>query len=301
MALDGTVVASLAYELNEKLTDSRISKITQPEKDELILTAKGSAGQLRLLLSSNASLPLAYLTKQNKPAPMTAPKFCMLLRKHIGGGRFLSVSQPGLERVLVFSIEHLDDMGDRCSKKLILELMGKHSNLIFTDENGMILDSIKHIPAQVSSVREVLPGREYFIPTQEGKVNPLTETAEGFLQTVRSQPRSAAKAVHGSYTGLSPLIANELCYRAGIDGDAPCASVAEENWKLLSECFLSLMDRIRDHAFEPHIYRAGGDPVEFSCVPLLSYSDCDDELLESTSVMLESFYAEKSVYSRLRK
>ncbi|MCC8142141.1 MAG: NFACT family protein [Lachnospiraceae bacterium] len=301
MALDGTVVANLAYELNRKLSGSRISKITQPETDELILTAKGSEGQLRLLLSSNASLPLAYLTDKNKPAPMTAPKFCMLLRKHIGGGRFLSVSQPGLERVLIFSIEHLDEMGDRSTKRLILELMGKHSNLIFTDENGMILDSIKHISAQVSSVREVLPGREYFIPTQEGKTNPLTETKEGFLMTVRSQPRSAAKAVYGSYTGISPLIANELCYRAGIDGDAPCASVTEENWQLLSRCFLSFMDRIRDHDFEPHIYRAGGDPVEFSSVPLLSYENCDDEPMETVSAMLENFYAEKSVYSRLRQ
>ncbi len=133
MALDGTVIANLAFELNSKLSGSRISKIVQPETDELLLTIKTEAGQLRLLLSANASLPLAYLTEKNKPAPMTAPNFCMLLRKHIGGGRILSVAQPGLERVLVFSVEHLDEMGDLCTRKLILEIMGKHSNLILTD------------------------------------------------------------------------------------------------------------------------------------------------------------------------
>ncbi len=301
MALDGIVVANLAYELNQKLAGSRISRIAQPEPDELLLTFKGNAGSLRLLLSANASLPVAYLTDQNRQAPPAAPNFCMLLRKHIANGRILSVTQPSMERILVFMIEHLDEMGDLCTRRLILELMGKHSNLILTDADGRILDSIKHISAQISSVREVLPGRPYFIPAQEGKKDPLEETAAGFLETVPTQPKTTAKAIYGSYTGLSPLIANDLCLRAGIDGGAPCASVTQDQWQTLADCFCGLTDRVRRCDFAPRIYRDGREPVEFSSVPLLSYADCTEEPMDSISAVLETYYAQKSSYARIRQ
>ncbi len=301
MALDGTVVAALARELDTTLSGARISKIAQPEADELLLTVKGGAGQLRLVLSANASLPVAYLIKENKPSPSAAPNFCMLLRKHLAGGRIRSVTQPGLERVLVLEIEHLDELGDPCVKRLILEIMGKHSNLIFTDDQDRILDAIKHIPASVSSVREVLPGRPYFIPAQEGKTDPLKETADGFLSQVKTRPTTVAKAIYGSYIGVSPLLANELCYRADIDGDAACASVSEEEWVRLTDAFCSLTAEIRDGDFAPHIYRADGEPVEFSAVPLLSYADCEAEEMGSVSAVLETFYAEKSAYTRIRQ
>ena len=164
MAFDGIVVASLASELKHKLLNGRISKIAQPEADELLLTVKSTEGQYRLSISADASLPLVYLTSKNKPSPMTAPNFCMLLRKHISGGRIVDIWQPGLERIIHFTIEHLDELGDLCRKDLIVEIMGKHSNIIFCNDQGKIIDSIKHVSAQMSSVREVLPGREYFIP-----------------------------------------------------------------------------------------------------------------------------------------
>ena len=159
MAFDGITIANIVKDLQDNLIDGRLSKIAQPEPDELLCTIKGKNGQQRLCLSASASLPLIYLTRDNKPSPMTAPNFCMLLRKHVANGRITSITQPDMERILVFEIEHLDDLGDLRHKKLIIELMGKHSNIIFCDENDMILDSIKHISAQVSSVREVLPGR----------------------------------------------------------------------------------------------------------------------------------------------
>ena len=174
MSFDGITVASIVRELQNTIENGRISKIAQPENDELLLTIKGSKGQYRLLLSASASLPLAYLTSSNKPSPMTAPNFCMLLRKHIGNGRILSISQPGLERIISFEIEHLNDMGDLCRKYLMVELMGKHSNIIFCNDDGMIVDSIKHVSAHMSSVREVLPGRSYFIPETQSKLNPFT-------------------------------------------------------------------------------------------------------------------------------
>ncbi|MBP5281310.1 MAG: NFACT family protein, partial [Lachnospiraceae bacterium] len=141
MAFDGLTIANLVHELNKELTGARLYKIAQPEADELLLTIKSNDGQKRLLISADASLPLVYLTDDNKQSPMTAPGFCMLLRKHLQNGRILSVTQPGLERILHIEVEHLDEMGDLCRKTLVIEIMGKHSNIIFVNENGMILDS----------------------------------------------------------------------------------------------------------------------------------------------------------------
>ena len=173
MAFDGITIRSLIFELNNKILNGRIDKIAQPEKDELLLTIKTPSGQQRLMLSVNASLPLAYLVSSNKPSPLTAPNFCMLLRKHINNGRITEISQPGLERIIDFKIEHLNELGDMCTKHLMVELMGKHSNIIFIDDNNKIIDSIKRINASVSSVREVLPGLDYFIPNTTDKADVL--------------------------------------------------------------------------------------------------------------------------------
>jgi predicted ribosome quality control (RQC) complex YloA/Tae2 family protein len=160
------------------ITGGRIQKIAQPEKDELIITVKNNSNQYRLLVSVDPSLPLVYITETNKQSPMTAPAFCMLMRKHLQGAKIISITQPGLERILDFQVEHYNELGDLCTKHILIELMGKHSNLIFVDHNKRIIDSIKHVSQMVSSVREVLPGREYFIPQTQQKEDlfSLTET-----------------------------------------------------------------------------------------------------------------------------
>ncbi len=206
MAFDGITIANLTREFKEYLTGGRIYKIAQTESDELFITVKLSyenidkynIKQCKLVLSADASLPLVYLTDETKQSPITAPNFCMLLRKHIQNGRIVSVTQPGgLERIIRFEIEHLDEMGDLRHKVLLVEIMGKYSNIIFTDENDIIIDSIKHIPASVSSVREVLPGREYFIPSQD-KLNPLTTSADEFSSAGLSKGMPAFKAIYSS-------------------------------------------------------------------------------------------------------
>ena len=185
MALDGIVISSLVNELDTNITGGRITKIAQPEKDELLLTIKQSKtdengktarSTKRLTISVNPSLPLIYLTDTNKTSPLTAPTFCMVLRKHLNNCSIVSISQIGLERVIRFELEHLNEMGDLCKKYLYVELMGKHSNIIFCDDSNKIIDSIKHISLLVSSVREVLPGREYFIPDTQHKYNPVSYT-----------------------------------------------------------------------------------------------------------------------------
>ena len=301
MAFDGIVIANLVKDLNTYILNGRISKIAQPENDELLLTIKGNEGQVRLLLSASASLPLVYLTEENKPSPMTAPNFCMLLRKHIAGGRITSVTQPEMERIINIEIEHLNELGDLCKKVLIVEVMGKHSNLIFCDDSGTIIDSIKHISGHVSSVREVLPGREYFIPKTQEKENPLGTSEQAFMEKVLAKPCSVTQAIYTSYTGISPVVASEICYRASIDGDRPAASLTGDEKLHLYRQFTLFMEDVRDGNFTPNIVKKGKEPVEFSSVVLSQYGDYETVLYPSISRVLEEYYAEKSVYTRNRQ
>lgn len=302
MAFDGIVIAGLAEELGQTIVNTKINKIAQPEADELLLTLKGGARQYRLAISANASLPFLYLTDDNKPSPMTAPTFCMVLRKHLAGGRITAVSQPGMERILRLEIEHLNEMGDMCRKTLVVELMGKHSNIIFCDGDGTIIDSIKRVSSAVSSVREVLPGRPYTVAaTQEDKRNPLAVKADEILGLLSGQPASVCKAIYGTLTGVSPLIANEIAHRAGIDGDLSVSALSPEQLLHLSNHVQWFFDKIRDKQFSPVIVRKNRVPVEFSAVELTMYPDCDTEDYGSISKVLEQYYAEKNSYSRIHQ
>ena len=253
MALDGIVIANLVKELQDSLTGGHISKISMPEKNELFLTVKNNARNYRLLISSDASLPLIYLTEQNKTAPLVAPGFCMLLRKHIGSGKITEIRQMGLERIIRIQTEQLNELGDLTQKRLYIELMGKYSNLIFCDENGMILDSIKHISMQISSVREVLPGREYFIPQTQDKYDPLRTDREEFCEKVFSRPLPLSKALYSTYTGLSPVIAEELCFRASIESDQSAREIPEGAQLHLYRIFDELMNDVKEGRFSPCI------------------------------------------------
>ena len=302
MAFDGITIAAMVRELNNNLAGGRINKIAQPESDELMITARGSEGQKRLLLSASASLPLIYFTEKNKTSPLTAPNFCMLLRKHIGSARIAGIRQPGLERVVEFDLEHLNELGDPCKKVLILELMGKHSNLIFCDDKNMILDSIKHVSSHMSSVREVLPGREYFITKTQDKWNPLTITQEEFLETVCKKPLSAAKALYSSLTGLSPVIAEELCFRASIDGNDAMLSLNEISCIHLYHTLQRMMDDVREGNFTPNIIYRGEEPVEYGVFPFQQYGpEYHSVTFDSVSSMLETYYASKNILTRIRQ
>lgn len=303
MALDGIVVSNIAAELDARLTGARIAKIAQPEADELLLTLKSpNSGQVRLLLSASASLPLIYLTSVNKPSPVTAPAFCMLLRKHIGGGKIMRIYQPGLERILHFEIEHLNEMGDLCHKDLVLELMGKHSNLIFCDDDGTIIDSIKRVSAQTSSVREVLPGRPYFIAQTQEKLDPLSTTEDAFCRSVFSKPMKLAKAIYSSYTGISPVIAEELCHRASLESDQSANTIPEMEQLHLYHLFDLMMEDVKQHRYTPLIINdSHGDPVEFSSLPLTMYADMQVTEYPTVSEVLEQYYARKNTVTRIRQ
>lgn len=304
MAFDGVTIANIVSELKKELLGGRLYKIAQPEEDELLLTIRHPSGQKRLLISADASLPLIYLTASNKPSPQTAPNFCMLLRKHLQNGRITDISQPGLERIIRFDIEHLDDMGDLRRKILVAEIMGKHSNIIFCNDDGLIIDSIKHVSAAVSSVREVLPGKPYFIARTQDKLDPLSTDYAHFRAVLASRPQPVFKALYGSFTGISPILAQELCQEAGTDGERPTAALTESDYERLYLSFSEMTAAVREERFTPNIAYTNGSPVEYCALPLTIYgyggSDCT-VTYESISALLEHYYAEKNTLTRIRQ
>ena len=311
MAFDGVTIANVVSELKRELMGGRLYKIAQPEPDELLLTVKQPDGTKKLLISAQASLPLLYLTSTGKPSPMTAPGFCMLLRKHLQNGRIIGISQPGLERIVHIDIEHLDEMGDLRRKTLIVEIMGKHSNIIFCDCDGTIIDSIKHVSAAVSSLRQVLPGKPYFIAATQDKLDALTADREAFQDVLSGKPQAVFKALYGSFTGISPILAQELCYEAGIDGDLPTAALTDSDYGHLFDAFARMVHAVREEDFSPNIAYAGGSPVEFSALPLTMYgferTDMDASARDYTiayssmSALLEHYYAEKNILTHIRQ
>ena len=301
MAFDGVVIANIVYDMNRLLTGGRIYKIYQPEADELLLVVKNNKETYRLLISAGASLPLIYFTTKTKANPMTAPNFCMLLRKYISNGRIIEITQPGMERIVEITIEHLNELGDTCRKKMVIEIMGKHSNIIFIDEKNMIIDSIKHISNQVSSVREVLPGRTYIAPPGKGKISLNDLSVEWMENTLLVKPVSVQKAVYGSISGISPVLANEICYRADIDGDSAVASLTPVQQSSLYGELVRLKNQIETHAFSPNIIYEGKAPKEFGAFTFSMFSDLTTEEYPSISEVLETFYAQKEVVTRIRQ
>lgn len=301
MALDGIAVANIAHELKLTLSEGRIHKIAQPEHDELLLTFKVPGGQRRLCLSASASLPLIYLTNTNKPSPMTAPNFCMLLRKHINNGRIIDIVQPNFERILEFHIDHLDELGDLCRKILIIELMGRHSNIIFCNADYTIIDSIKRVSAQVSSVREVLPGRTYFVPDTMQKLNPLTVDLDTFKSILISKPLPISKAMNTSFTGISYVVAEEVCSIAGIDSRLPAAELSEDLYYHLFRQFQLYFEQVVNGTFTPTIYYNGIEPQEFCGLSLSHFENSEQKAYETMSEVLETYYASKNTLTRIRQ
>ncbi len=318
MAFDGFTTRALQAELADKLTGARIYRIAQPEPDELLLTLRPEAsrggGQVRLLLSADATLPLVYITGENKPAPNTAPTFCMLLRKYLQNGKITAITQPGLERILRFEVEHLNEMGDLCHHVLVIELMGKHSNIILLDtvesgENEVILDSIKHISQMVSSVREVLPGRPYFVPQTQGKINPFEETREHFETLLAAESMPVSRFLLSHYNGFSTVMSEETVFRARLSQDRSAAELDGQEREALWNTFRDILTKTQEGEFRPSVYYhigaadafSGGEPVEFAVLPLTMYKDLPVRQFDSISELIESYYREKNAVTRIRQ
>ena len=304
MALDGIVIAALVKELRDTLLGGHIQKIAMPEKNELLLTVKNHAAQHRLLISCEASLPLLYLQAENKPSPLTAPGFAMLLRKHIGSGKITAVEQLGLERIVRIETTQLNELGDIAPRALYTELMGKYSNIIFTDENDVILDSMRRVPASVSSLREVLPGRPYFVPEKLQKTNPLELSETDFTAALTAQGSLPLdRALSSAFSGISSLIAQEVLFRTSLEPREVFDGLSAEKRNALYSVFSSLMETVRTERFEPVMYLRDEVPVEFSALPLetLKAEGLEARRYTSVSELLYSYSALRAESSRMRQ
>lgn len=321
MAFDGLFLSALVSEFKASIAGGKISKIVQSEKDEIQLTIRKEKQQFFLHLSANPSIPLVYLSEQGKTAPLTAPNFCMALRKHIGNGLIQDITQAsrnlteqGLERVLLLHISHRDELGDIGIKYLSIEIMGKYSNIILLKEDFTILDAIKRISSVQSSVREVLPGRKYFIPDQFKKENLLCfplENLQALLENKKnpnterdSGMENLSDLLFQSFSGLSPLSAREISLDAGLPQDQKLGCMSSLDYEKLSDAILRLRKRIREGDFTPQILYENGKSFDFSAIPVRQYSGNPAfhvEIFHSPSELLTFYYGGKEKEDRVRQ
>lgn len=300
MALDAICVSCLADEIAEKITGGRIDKIYQPEKDEIVLSIRTFAENYKLVLCANSTYPRVHFTTVNKKNPQTAPLFCMLLRKHLQSGKVLSVRQVGFERIVEFEIESYDELGDLTVKKLIIEIMGRHSNIILTI-NDKIIDSIKHIDLTVSSVRQVLPGFLYEYPP-ERDITPLICADESLEIDISAKGEPTNKSIMSAVSGISPLTAREIVYSCFGTADIRNEQITDK--KRLAYEILRFADKVKKKDFKPNLIidAVTDKPIDFSAIPINQYENAARiEENSSMSEIIDKFYSKKDAAERMRQ
>lgn len=301
MAFDGITVSAIKAEIEDKILGGRIDKVYQPEKDEIILGIRSMGQAYKLLLTSNASNPKFHFTQTNPSNPMTPPLFCMVMRKHLQSGKIIKIEQPDFDRILNIYVESLNELGDYSVKKLVLEIMGRHSNIILTDENNTILDCIKHIGHDTSSVREVLPGREYTLPPSQGKINTLELDNNNFNEVLENNPSFEIQSViYKNYTGISPIAASEICYRANVNGSTPVEALTDIQKEIVFNKFAELVEDIKANRFYPEsITNEKGKTIDFSPIEMTQFNGLEIKKYTSISKLIESFYANRDFAYRI--
>ena len=304
MALDGITISALCYELNKKLSGGRIDKIHQPERDELIVSVRTFGGAYKLLICANPSYPRIHITNSQKENPQKPPMFCMLLRKHLSSGKILSVCQDGFERIIKIAIESYDEMGFLSQKTLIIEIMGKHSNIILTDKDGKILDSIIHVDISVSSVRQVLPGLMYETAPSQNKKNPLCASFEDVLCSLSNSETEIWKQLLDSYTGISPLLAREAVHRALGRCDYLGIEASKEDFEKVAKEFCEIISCAKEKDFNPCVIIDNDSQklLDFCSVHISQYQNLAKiEHYGSVSDALEDFYTKKAASESIRQ
>lgn len=297
MAFDAGMVAAITGELRERLTLARIEKVHQPEKDEILLLLHSGRDNLRLTISASANNPRIHLTDEVKENPSVPPMFCILLRKHLSGGKILDVEQMRFERVIRIRIESRDDMGYFSEKRLYAEIMGKYSNLILTDGEDRILGAIRPVDFTTSAKRQVLPGMRYELPPAQDKANPLTETKDGFLTRLEGFEPSfrTDKFITANYQGISATVAREIAFTTG--ENLTCGK------NLLWNAFSRLVGRILKGDFEPCLVVDENDhPTEYCFFEITQYGEGFHCVrMNSFSELIGKFFASRDQSDRVRQ
>ncbi len=301
MAFDAGMVSALVHELQGSIIDARVEKVNQPEKDEIVLLLHAGRQNLRLVLSSGSNNPHFNLTSAVKENPITAPMFCMLLRKHLTGARVVSVTQLGFERAVEFGFDCFDEMGFRTTKYIVAETMGKYSNIILLNAEKNVVSALKLIDLAASSVRQILPGFPYELPPTQKKLCPLTATEEEFGRAFDSSPDMPAdKFIAANFYGLAALTAREMVCRACGTTDALLSVCGKER---LWRGFAEVRDRINSSDFEPWLVsEPNGKPVEYCFVEPIEYgSDYEVRRLNSFGELLDEYFGRRDRAERIRQ
>jgi predicted ribosome quality control (RQC) complex YloA/Tae2 family protein len=298
MALDGVTLAYLVNELAPQLIGARIDKIFQPEKDEIHFLLR-QQGSRRLLLSTSATSPRFHLTQENKKNPPSPPMFCMILRKHLEGGKLVSLHQIELERVVTFDIQNYNDRGDLVTLQLHLEIMGKHSNLILVDPaTGAILDGLKRYSHALSRYREVLPGRIYLAPPSQGKRPPI-EDEELWRKALYEEDldRPITGVLLARFAGISPELAREIVIQAGLTTDVRLHQCGDIDFSRLFQAYRRLSNPEGVPTIQPCLYYNSANqsrPVAFTFTPFQQYQELIMENVPSLNDAITGFYQSKS-------
>ena len=303
MPFDAVFLSAVRQELEQKLIGAKVDKVQMPARDTVILQLRTHSGTERLLLSANCSRPRVHLTRAVMENPASPPMFCMLLRKHLSGGRIAALSQLPMERSLEITLDCTDEMGEPSRKRLILELMGRNSNLIFVGADDRILDCVRRVDLAMSERRQVLPGLYYQQPPQQEKRNPLkTDEATIFalLSCVRS-PKRFDSFLQENFVGLSPLICRELSYDLFSTVELDLMTLTEEERTRAAGRLFTAFCALTEKPV-PTLLTRNGEPSDFTYRPIRQYGSYLAQVeLESFSQLLDRFYAEREHAESMRQ
>lgn len=290
MPLDAICLRAVLHELRPQLIGARIDKVQQPARDQIVLLLRGN---LRLLLNAGANQPRIQLTNILRDNPAQPPMFCMLLRKHLVGARVLAIEQPDLERMVILTLQCTDEFGEISQKQLVLECMGRRSNLVLLDAQGRIVECLRRVDADLSAARQLLPGLFYRLPTPLDKLSLLTQEDDSIALARRGGEEEAAvdKWVLDHYTGISPLIARELAFRAGGATDVRFGALNGAQRETLAQEFADTASAIKEDRYMPVILYRDGKPVDFTYRLIAQYgAETQVETREDFSSLLDEFY-----------
>lgn len=304
MPLDSICLSALTGELSTRITGMKIDKVQQPERDLLLLSLRGNGESLRLLLSAGVGSARIHVTQESYEQPQTPPMFCMLLRKHLQGSRISELYQPPGERLVIINTDSFDEMGEPTKKNLVVEMMGRHSNFILVDSEERIIDCLRRVDADMSERRQVLPGMKYRLPPTQEKPDFFTADNEIWDSVWRSMngDTPADKWILASFSGISPLICRELCYRACGESSPRISSIQDEEADRLRLAADALRESVSHREFAPVLLTEAGVPKEFSYMNIKQYSGIyDTEICHDFSSMLEAYYTRRDKAERVKR
>lgn len=302
MSYDGLVTKAITFEIKKLLLGGKIQKISQPSKNDIVLNIYSVGKSYKLLLSANNNEARVHITEKKYENPISPPNFCMVLRKYLNQSKIVDIEQYKMDRVIIFHISSVDEMGFDISNKLIVEIMGKYSNIILTDENYKIIDSIKRVNFKMSSVREILPGLEYkFI--ESNKINILeSDFSLDILKLDKNiaDNQNPEKLLYENYLGFSPTISKELIYKSNIDPRINWGLVSEDEKQLLNDNLYELRNSLINNTYSPVLYKNSRKYKEFYSFDL-SGLGFEKILCKSMSNAIENFYESNKSNDRLRQ